>query len=214
MTDVLFYILSVVVGYLIGSINVSVIVSNVVYNSDIRKHGSGNAGATNMARVYGLRGGIIVLIGDFGKCVAVMLAMKAIGGEAIGEYCALFAAAACMIGHAFPLYFKFKGGKGVTVGAAIALMIDWRTLVIIFAVFAIIFIITRIVSASSITASLSFIIVLVGFYAFQGAANYVTVYEMILGIFAAITVVALHHSNIKRILDGTEKKFTYKRTRK
>ncbi len=212
--DYLYLAISLILGYLIGSVNVSVIVSNLAYKSDIRRHGSGNAGATNMARVFGLLGGIIVLVGDFGKCIAAMLISQAIGGESVGEYCALIAGAGCMLGHAFPLYFKFKGGKGVTVGSAIALMIDWRALAIIAAVFVITFIITHIVSASSIVASASFIVVVVAFYALQGSANMVTVYELILGVFAAITVIALHHANITRILNGTEKKFTYKKREK
>ncbi|MBO4323609.1 MAG: glycerol-3-phosphate 1-O-acyltransferase PlsY [Clostridia bacterium] len=214
MTDVLLYILSLVIGYLIGSINVSVIVSNVVYNSDIRKHGSGNAGATNMSRVYGLFGGIVVLVCDFGKCIGAMCLAMAIGGDSLGELCSLCAGAGCMIGHAFPLYFKFKGGKCVTVGLALACMIDWRAALIIASVFLIVFLITQIVSLGSIIASMSFIIVLFGFYAFQGSTIYVSIYELILGVLAAIMVVVLHHSNIKRILDGTEKKFTYKKTKK
>ena len=214
MTEILFYIISLVIGYLIGSVNVSVIISNLAYKSDIRKHGSGNAGATNMARVYGLIGGIIVLIADFGKCILAMVIAKSIGGDSYGELCALISGAGCLIGHAFPLYFKFKGGKGVTVGAALVVMIEWRALLIIAVVFIIMFIITKIVSASSIVSAMSLIIVLVGFYALQGAVNYVTIYELILGVFASIMVVCLHHSNIRRILDGTEKKFTYKKKTK
>ena len=155
-----------------------------------------------------------MLIGDFGKCIAAMLIANAIGGEDYGEYSALIAGSGCLIGHAFPLYFKFKGGKGVTVGAAFALMIDWRAFIIIAAVFAVMFAITHIVSASSIVASAAFIITLVGFYSLQGAAQYITVYELIAGVFAAVTVIALHHSNITRILNGTEKKFTYKKREK
>ena len=212
--EVLLPIISFVLGYLVGSINVSVIVSKIVYNSDVRKYGSGNAGATNMARVYGLVGGIIVLVGDFGKCILAMLLCGYFGGENSGEYCRLLAGAGCIIGHAFPLYFKFKGGKGVTVGAAIALMIDWKALVIILAVFVIVFIITRIVSASSISAAASLIVVVVCFYLFQGPLQYVTLLEMLLGIFASVLVIALHHQNIKRLIDGTEKKFTYKKKNK
>ncbi len=210
MKEILWLICALVGGYLIGSINVSVIVSKVVYNSDVRKYGSGNAGATNMARVYGLLGGIIVLIGDFGKCVLSMWLASLIGGE----NCGLAAGAGCIIGHAYPLYFKFKGGKGVTVGVALALMIDWRALVAIVVVFAVMFIITKIVSISSIVASASLIIVLVAFFSLQGTANIVTLYEMIVGSAAAVFVIALHHSNIKRILNGTEKKFTYKKRNK
>ena len=210
---ILILIATLIAGYLIGSVNVSVIVSKVAYKSDIRKHGSGNAGATNMARVYGLLGGIIVLIGDFGKCFLAMSIAKRVGG-ALGEYCSLIAGAGCLIGHAFPLYFKFKGGKGVTVGSAIALMIDWRALLIVLGVFVLMFVITRIVSISSIVASASFVIVVVAFYAFQGTANLITIYELMLSVFSAVTVIALHHSNIKRILDGTEKKFTYKKREK
>ncbi len=205
--EVLLPIVSFVLGYLIGSINVSVIVSKVAYKSDVRKYGSGNAGATNMARVFGLLAGMIVLIGDFGKCILSMWLASLIGGE----NCSLAAGLGCLIGHAFPLYFKFKGGKGVTVGAALALMLDWRAFVAILVVFVIMFLITRTVSVSSIVAAASLIIVLVGIYTLQGSLKLVTLYELIAGTLAAIFVIALHHENIKRILNGTEKKFTYKK---
>ncbi|MDY2879746.1 MAG: glycerol-3-phosphate 1-O-acyltransferase PlsY [Candidatus Borkfalkiaceae bacterium] len=196
-----------VIGYLIGSVNVSVIVSILAYKSDIRKHGSGNAGATNMARVYGVVGGIVVLIGDFGKAILAMAIALAIGGESVGHSCMLAAGVATVIGHAYPLYFRFKGGKGVTVGAAIALMIDYRLLLIIFCVFVLLFLIRRIVSLSSVGACGSLIVASVGFYAFQ----LTDLWSMITCVVISVFVIFLHRSNIARLLKGEEKEFSFKR---
>lgn len=196
-----------VIGYLIGSVNVSVIVSILAYKSDIRKHGSGNAGATNMARVYGVAGGIVVLIGDFGKAILAMALALAIGGESVGHDCMLAAGVATVVGHAYPLYFRFKGGKGVTVGAAITLMIDYRLLLIIFCVFVLLFLIRRIVSLSSISACGSLIVASVGFYAFQ----LIDLWSMITCVVISLFVIFLHRSNIARLLKGEEKEFRFKR---
>ena len=131
----LYLILSAVVGYLLGSISVSVILSKLAFKGDVRNHGSGNAGATNMARVYGMKGGILVLVGDFVKALLAWLFAFLIGGANYSETCVMVGGIACILGHAFPVFFKFKGGKGVTVGAAVALMVDWKALLFIVIVF-------------------------------------------------------------------------------
>ena len=218
MTDVLLVIAFAVSGYLLGSINVSIIVSNLAYRSDVRKYGSGNAGATNMARVYGLAGGIITLVCDFLKCIAAMLPAylvgRTVGGADLAEYCKVAAGAACLLGHAFPLYFKFKGGKGISVGAALALMVEWRILLIILGVFILVFVISRIVSLSSLCAALAFIVSAMIIYVFQGGTAYLTLWELVISIAAPIFVIWLHRSNIVKLLRGEEKKFTYKKQNK
>ncbi len=204
-------VLSVVIGYLIGSLSMSVIVSGLIYKGDVRKYGSGNAGATNMARVYGWKGGLVVLIGDIAKAILAMVLFLVLGdkldGRGVDYMC--IAGAACTLGHAFPIFFKFKGGKCVTVGAAVALMVDWRVFLIVVGAFLIVVLITKIVSISSITA------------AFFLPVSYVvlgvlSVYEictakLILTIFVGILVIVLHYKNIIRLCKGEEKKFSFKK---
>ena len=163
----LYVSLSIIIGYLLGSISVSVLLSKFVFKGDVRNFGSGNAGATNMARVYGAKGGAIVLIGDFLKAIIACTVSLLIAPSKYSEVCILAVGIACLIGHAFPVFFGFKGGKGVTVGAAVALMIDWKALLFIFIVFVIVFIFTHIVSISSILSGIGLIFVTLLFYVFN-----------------------------------------------
>ena len=213
MLNISLTVLCTVLSYLSGSISASVLISKWYYKGDVRNFGSHNAGATNMARVYGLLGGLAVLAGDFLKAVIAM-GLPWLLGVLIPEFtCAelayCLAGAGCFLGHAFPVFFKFKGGKGVTVGAAIALMIDWRIFLIILAVFVIVFIITHIVSVSSISAAAAIIVAAVLFFVFK-VGNF-SVYRLVLAAFAGVSVIYLHRSNIGRLIRGEEKKFTYKK---
>ena len=116
------YIASACIGYLSGSINTGVLASKYLYKDDVREHGSGNAGATNMARTFGLDAGAVTLIGDMAKTVFSM----STGWILEKKWGMAIAGAACLVGHCYPIFFKFKGGKGVAVGAALSLMIDPR----------------------------------------------------------------------------------------
>ena len=206
-----------IIGYLLGSISVSVIISKTVYKQDIRKVGSGNAGATNMARVNGFKGGIAVLVGDFLKAIISCLIAKLIGGDAYSEVCMSFAGCACVLGHAFPIFFNFKGGKGVTVGAAIALMVDWKALLFIFIVFVVVFTFKKIVSISSISGGIALAVITTVFYMFNilgvggGYFDNFTIERLFLAFFASLMVVILHHENIVRLFKGEEKKFAVKK---
>jgi glycerol-3-phosphate acyltransferase PlsY len=190
--------LATVVGYLIGSISCSVLLTKLHYKTDVRTQGSGNAGATNVARVFGMKAGVLTLLGDVLKTVISMLIGKLLGGD-LGL---ALAGGACLFGHAWPIYFKFKGGKGISVGAGLALMVDWKILLIIFAVFAVVFAITHIVSAASVCAAAS----IVPAVFIVGAALPQTVMICIAGPL----VIWLHRSNIVRLMKGEEKKFVPK----
>lgn len=202
----------------------SVLLSKLIYKGDVRNYGSHNAGATNMARVYGLTGGILTLAGDFLKAVVSMLIPLLIhplysGFEHYEQLAYVLAGMGCFVGHAYPLYFGFKGGKCVTVGAAIALMIDWKIFLIAVAVFFIAFFISKIVSVSSISAAIALIVAGILFAAF-GVSSYMIVfgryvpftwYKAGLCAFVGLAVIFLHRANIGRLVRGEEKKFTYKK---
>ena len=189
-------VVSAVIGYLLGSINLAIIVSKAFMRQDVREMGSHNAGATNVARVFGMKMGVVTLIGDFLKTLAAMYAGRALYGD-VGE---VVAVGACLVGHCWPLYFGFKGGKGVATGACVMLIIDWRVFVAVVVAFAVAFALTRIVSISSLaSATTAPIAVLV----FDG----IDMPFVLLAFFAAVIVWFNHRENIKRLKNGTETKF-------
>ena len=122
MNETLRLLLSGILGYLIGSVSLSIVLSNLLYHRDVRTQGSGNAGATNAARVFGLSAGVLTFLGDFLKTLLALWLGKLLAGE----NGILAAGALALLGHCFPVYFHFKGGKGVSCGAAIALMTKKR----------------------------------------------------------------------------------------
>ena len=203
-----------VISYLLGSINTSIIVSKIALKKDIRDYGSGNAGFTNAVRSMGWKRGLIVLFGDVGKCAAAILLGQLIysgnmsfDGGAGGR---LLAGAFVFLGHIYPLYFKFRGGKGVlTLGTTMALY-DWRIFLIAFSVFLIISITTKYISLGSICGSLTLPVMV---YLFSQTS--MTDVNMSLGYtfvaaFMAGLVIFKHRSNIVRLIKGTESKFSFK----
>ena len=149
--ETLKFILVIIAAYVMGSLSISIFMSRHVLGRDIRRAGSGNAGATNMARVYGMSAGVLTLGGDMCKTAAAML----LGYLVLGDRGMAAAGMACMAGHCYPLLHGFKGGKGVSAGAAIALCIDWRAGLLTIAVFAIAVLCSKKVSFGSICAALS-----------------------------------------------------------
>lgn len=196
------YVLIAIGAYLLGSINSSVLISKGVYRIDIRTRGSGNAGATNVARVFGMASGLLTLGCDALKTVIATLLGSHFGGE-IGLS---VAGAACVIGHCWPLFFHFKGGKGVTVGAVVALMIDWRVFLSLLVVFVVVFLASRIVSLCSVTVAFLLPVTCLLFR--------LPLAELLLAAFVAALVIFQHRSNIVRLLRGEEKKFSPKHKRK
>jgi glycerol-3-phosphate acyltransferase PlsY len=189
------YVFLIVIGYLIGSIPFSFIIGKMLNNIDIRKHGSGNAGATNAFRVLGLKGGVLSFIGDFGKGVFAVLIGKYFLGLDGGLLTGLFA----VIGHCYPITLKFKGGKGVATTAGIIIAVN-PIIGIILMVFQLsIVYFTRYVSLASVLAAAFFPMIS---YLFKMEKNFI-----ILSIFLAIFIIYRHKSNIKRLLKGTESKF-------
>lgn len=199
---------SVVSGYLIGSVMSAIIISNIVYREDVRRHGSGNSGATNAARVYGAVIGILTYLGDFGKGVLACVLGRLIGGwtgDAAG-ICLAIAGFAAVIGHSFPVFYRFKGGKGVATGSAVAFMLDWRIFVIAIIVFLAVALITKRVSAGSLAGCIA---VAIGSIIFAKLPV-----QRILGVLTALVVIAMHWQNIQRIMAGEEKPFVFGKPRK
>ena len=191
------YLACLALGYLIGSLSVSILISKYIFHQDVRALGSGNAGAANAARTLGAGVGLLTLLGDFLKGVISMLLGSCLGG-ATGL---AIAGAACMIGHCFPIYFGFKGGKAVATAAAVALMIDWRVVLSAFAVFAIVAALSKTASVSSMSASVAVAAMTPVF-----TRNPVLIS---LGIFTCLLVLLMHRSNIRRLISGTEPHFHF-----
>lgn len=192
--EVLKYLLIVVVGYLLGSVSISIILSRML-GSDVRKKGSGNAGATNMARSFGLLAGFATLAGDFLKAVIAM----AIGYRLCGDWGLMAGGVACTTGHCFPIFYDFRGGKGISVGAAIGLMIDWRVFVGIILVFLLVAFLSKKASLGSVCAAVAVVILSLVFA--------VPLPRLLLAIYAALLAIFQHRSNIKRLSEGTEPDF-------
>lgn len=193
--EVFKYVVTAVCGYLLGSISFSIAISRLALGGDVRDKGSGNAGATNMARVFGMRAGVFTLFGDAAKAGISML----IGWFLLGESGLAVGALSCLLGHCFPLYYNLKGGKGVSAGAAVALAIDWRVFLVAAAAFALAVLLTRKVSLGSICASLS--------VAVSALLFNVPDQRVFLAIVAAALVIFQHRGNIKRLINNTEPDF-------
>ncbi len=217
-------VVSVVVAYLLGSINTAVIVTKIVTKGkgDIREMGSGNAGFTNVLRSVGKVPAIFTIVCDLLKALiavwlgGLLFSFMAVDGQfemaniiSVGKYVCGFA---CILGHSYPIYFHFKGGKGIVTAAGMMLVLDWRVFLMILGTFLLVFIITKIISVASLTCA-----ALYGVYTFiltflvdKGSVLYVTfctIFAFGIGIF----VIVKHKDNIKRIVRGEEKKITAKK---
>lgn len=191
----LYWILVPVIGYLLGSLSFSIIISCLFLGRDIRRHGSGNAGATNMTRVFGWVAGVATLTFDVLKAVAAML----IGRRLLGDAGVCLGGMAVMAGHCFPLFHHFKGGKGIATGAAIGFMIDWRVGTSIVAAFLIGALISKKVSVGSIAAALT---IVPSTWIFAPRPSMIA-----LSVFACVLAITRHSENIRRLRAGTEPDF-------
>ncbi len=193
------YILAVVLGYLLGNLNGAVCVSRLM-GDDVRTHGSGNAGLTNFIRSYGAGRSAMVIVMDAGKavlaCVVGGLLFMSHEGFQTG---AALGGVAVIVGHAFPVFLKFRGGKGILSGLFVAIVVDWRIALLILAVFAIAYLITWYVSLGSVLAAITFSI---GFAVLH--SDNLTV--MLCGVFTGLLATFMHRQNIVRLLKGQERK--------
>ena len=192
-------------GYFLGSMNFAVIISKIKFHEDIRTKGSGNAGATNMSRTYGKAAGIATLAGDILKAVIPVLTAKLLVGDAFGYLTGLM----CALGHAFPCYYKFKGGKCVAVTAAVILVMEPIAFLFLFVIFAAVLLATKYVSLASIFSALISPVIV---HNVVTAKNFDKSHMgVVFLIVQCLLVVFLHRGNIKRLLNGTESKFAFKK---
>lgn len=224
-------LLAAVVAYLLGSINTAVLVTKIVTKgkSDIRHMGSGNAGFTNVLRCVGKVPAVVTIVCDALKCVIAVLiggfifsytahllgSQDAILASELINFGKYIAGVFCILGHSYPVYFHFKGGKGVVTAAALIATEDWRVFLCIIATFLIVFIFTKIISISSIISAVlyapyTFVMTFIFDYQNGYSLAYVimsTVAALIIGVF----VIVKHKENIGRLMRGEEKKITDKK---
>ncbi len=210
-------LICIIVPYLLGSFNFGLIISKKKYHDDIRDHGSGNAGTTNMLRTYGKRAAILTLLGDMLKAfVAVSIGYLVLGvnivrvneaGVAVEGYRdemgAAIAGLFVMIGHMFPIFYKFKGGKGVATSAVVVLMISPISFLFCFFTFAIIVIGTKFVSLGSCMGMILYPIILGAFSNKENPTACAT------AVLMALLVVFAHRENLKRLAAGKESKISF-----
>ena len=206
------YIIVGIVAYLIGSISFSVIFSKKMAGFDVREKGSGNAGATNMLRSVGKKAAVLTLLCDALKGVVAIIFAIIVGALAKESDKALLVQIAgilVVVGHTYPVFFGFKGGKGVATALGVLLITNWKIGLICLVFALVIMALTRIVSAGSVVAAVLFPVLVLFMhtnYTISEGSSYF-VYSIIL----AVIVLFNHRSNIKRILSGTENKLSFKK---
>lgn len=223
-------ILAIAISYLISSVNTSIIVTRIVVHKDIRSMGSGNAGFTNVLRCVGKVPAAITFIGDFLKGIvsvgAAMLLMQTVHTDHSQLYCGYLmyiAGLFAVVGHTFPVYYKFKGGKGVVTTFAVMLMTDWRTLLCALVIFAIVFLITKIISVCALVNFSVYVFtaftwrfldykgITSGFSPFPAPTMPFVIFSAATALLIGLLVIWRHKDNIKRLLNGTEKKIKAKK---
>lgn len=192
-------------GYFIGCFNPAIVFSRKLYGCDVRSHGSGNAGMTNMFRVFGKKAGFLTLAGDVGKTVVATVC----GYAFLGYIGAWIAGLFCMIGHMFPFCFGFKGGKGVLVAAVVLLMTDWPVFLTSILVFAIVLLGTRMVSMASVMAAITMPLFLNIVYKMFYSSGSAAGLRFPIAVVMAVLIAVAHRQNLKRIRAKEEPKIRF-----
>lgn len=206
----------IIISYLIGSISSAVIISRAMGAGDIREEGSGNAGATNMLRVHGKGAGALTLLCDVLKGVTAVatallfnLWLKKAAPDSFFsgslQYVAGFFVA---LGHDFPIFFRFRGGKGVATSLGAVLMLDWRLGLIVLVSAAAVMIISRYVSLGSISGAVIYPVLVLGMMLGENKFNVIFILSAVL---MAALLIAKHHANISRLKRGTESRLFSKK---
>jgi len=207
MIDILKIFAALAFGYLLGSLNTAVIVGKI-YGKDISSHGSKSAGLTNTLRVLGKSAAALVLAGDVLKgvvacLIGLHLGVYAYSGEAKDCVSLLAAGAGAVMGHNWPVYFGFKGGKGALTAATVMFMVNWAMALISLGVFVMIVALTRYVSLGTISATMFF--VAISFLPVFGNTFYFHIFASLM----ALMIIFKHRENIQRLLSGTENRLNF-----
>ena len=206
------YIIVSIIAYLLGSISFSIIISKKIAGFDVREKGSGNAGATNVLRSVGKKAAILTLICDCLKGVLAILVAFVVGKivKNLDESLLIqLAGVFVILGHTFPVFFKFKGGKGVATSLGVLLMTNWQIGLICLVFALVLMVLTRFVSLGSIGAAILFPVLTVFIHTnYLVNGNYI-----IFAIILAVLVVFNHRTNVQRLLAGKENKLSFKGTK-
>ncbi len=204
-----------IIPYLLGSVNSAILISKLVYQEDIRNHGSKNAGLTNMHRTFGLKAAGLTLLGDMLKTIlSILVAFFLFGFSYSKAFCtnpfAFVAGAAAVLGHVFPVYYGFKGGKGVLVTSTMALMLTPPIFGVLLLIFIGMVAMTKYISLGSVTVALLYPVCL-SFYSLTFFLKPLSFSVASVSILLAVFIVWLHRENLKRIGNRTERKFSFKK---
>ena len=205
--NILYLIVGLLMAYLIGSVPTAVLVSRIFFRMDIRDHGSGNAGATNVVRVLGWKAGIPVMTVDIVKGWFAIWLGTVLFGQAAGanglEYFRIGMALMAVLGHVYPLFAGFRGGKGIATLLGVGIALYPLSIWVAVGIFLLVLFITGYVSLSSMTAAVTFSIVDIFLFHQQHPAL------LVLSIFIGLFVLFTHRKNIQRLIKGEERRFLY-----
>lgn len=199
-----------VFAYLIGSINFAILISRAFYGKDVRNYGSNNAGMTNVFRTFGKVPAIITFVGDFVKGIVSVLICNILFFSFLKiespSYASGLIGMCALLGHVFPIFYKFKGGKGVSVSAGVLLSVDWTVFICVVLIFVLVFFISKIISLSSVISAFTYPI----FTLVKCLIIDELLIDSIICVFFAFVIssiiVFMHRANIKRLLNGNEPK--------
>lgn len=215
-------VIGFVIAYLLGSVNFAIIITSLFKKGDIRDYGSGNAGMTNVLRTVGKTAAALTLVGDFLKGIIAVLIMRALmnafvfgGGssfwsifaqaEIFSDYIAIYGA---LLGHVFPIFYKFKGGKGILVSFGAIVILSPPAAAVCLVTFIIVVVFTKYVSLGSIIAAVVFSIAIAASnLIFQNTLTY----EVLMALPVSAMIIFMHRANIKRLLNHNENKISFKK---
>lgn len=215
--------ISLIGSYLLGSVNAAVLLSKAIGHKDVRDYGSGNAGMTNMMRVMGFLPGVLTFLIDvlkgtltcyLAKFVVFPFIFEQLPYEIFRpEYAVYYCGMLCLLGHMYPVFFGFKGGKGVSTTLGIGFICCWQTALVCFGIFLIVLAISRIVSLSSVVIAVAIPFVTVLFAEEIPGAPYSRTIQILLISVLSVNLLITHRTNIARLIKGEEKKLVIKKSK-